>query len=104
MTQAGIPEDSGLDDRVPLALTSDRMRAADRRRLDFASLTVRERFAVLLLDLARSHGRRTENGIELAVPLSKQELAGSIGASREMVQRLLKDLRERKVVITLQRP
>ncbi|NUH38275.1 Crp/Fnr family transcriptional regulator [Streptomyces samsunensis] len=83
-----------------LTLTSDRMRAADRRRLDFASLTVRERFAVLLLDLARSHGRRTDKGIELAVPLSKQELAGSIGASREMVQRLLKELRERQVVMT----
>ncbi|WNE98159.1 Crp/Fnr family transcriptional regulator [Streptomyces luomodiensis] len=83
-----------------LTLTSDRMRAADRRRLDFASLTVRERFAVLLLELARSHGRRTAQGIELAVPLSKQELAGSIGASREMVQRLLKELRERQVVVT----
>ncbi|TXL90360.1 Crp/Fnr family transcriptional regulator [Streptomyces sp. IB2014 016-6] len=83
-----------------LSLTSDRTRAADRRRLEFASLTVRERFAVLLLDLARSHGRRTAEGIELAVPLSKQELAGSIGASREMVQRLLRELREREAVVT----
>jgi CRP-like cAMP-binding protein len=61
---------------------------------------VRERFAILLLDLARTHGRRTDQGIELSVPLSKQELAGSVGASREMVQRLLKDLRERGVVMT----
>ncbi|KUJ69953.1 transcriptional regulator [Streptomyces albus subsp. albus] len=83
-----------------LALTTDRTRAADRRRLEFASLTVRERFAVLLLDLARTHGRRTEEGIEVAVPLSKQELAGSVGASREMVQRLLKELRERRAVAT----
>ncbi|MFD4030205.1 Crp/Fnr family transcriptional regulator [Streptomyces sp. NPDC058637] len=83
-----------------LGLTSDRTRAADRRRLEFASLTVRERFAVLLLDLARTHGVRTEEGIELTVPLSKQELAGSVGASREMVQRLLRDLRARQVVST----
>lgn len=83
-----------------LGLTSDRTRAADRRRLEFASLSVRERFAILLLDLARTHGRRTDQGIELSVPLSKQELAGSVGASREMVQRLLKDLRERGVVMT----
>lgn len=83
-----------------LGLTSDRTRAADRRRLEFASLTVRERFAVLLLDLARTHGVRTQEGIELAVPLSKQELAGSVGASREMVQRLLRDLRARQVVST----
>ncbi|MFJ8035471.1 MULTISPECIES: Crp/Fnr family transcriptional regulator [unclassified Streptomyces] len=83
-----------------LGLTSDRTRAADRRRLEFASLSVRERFATLLLDLARTHGRRTGDGVELAVPLSKQELAGSVGASREAVQRLLKDLREREVVRT----
>ncbi|MFD9884972.1 Crp/Fnr family transcriptional regulator [Streptomyces alboflavus] len=83
-----------------LSLTSDRTRAADRRRLEYASMNVRERFATLLLDLARLHGRRTEEGIELAVPLSKQELAGSVGASREMVQRLLRELRDRKAVTT----
>ena len=63
-------------------------------------MSVRERFAVLLLDLARTHGRRTQEGIELAVPLSKQELAGSVGASREMVQRLLRELREQEAVVT----
>ncbi|MFE2288453.1 Crp/Fnr family transcriptional regulator [Streptomyces sp. NPDC059443] len=83
-----------------LALTSDRTRAADRRRLEFASLSVRERLAVLLLDLAHTHGRRTDGGVELAVPLTKQELAGAVGASREMVQRQLKDLRDRGVVHT----
>ncbi|MFV0134238.1 Crp/Fnr family transcriptional regulator [Streptomyces sp. HMX87] len=83
-----------------LGLTADRTRAADRRRLEFASMNVRQRFAVLLLDLARSHGRRTDDGIELAVPLSKQELAGSVGASREMVQRLLRELREKDAVAT----
>lgn len=63
-------------------------------------MTVRERFAVLLLDLAHTHGGRTDEGIELDIPLSKQELAGAVGASREMVQRLLKDLRERGIVLT----
>ncbi|WP_107091097.1 Crp/Fnr family transcriptional regulator [Streptomyces sp. NRRL WC-3618] len=83
-----------------LGLTADRTRAADRRRLEFASMHVRERFAILLLDLARTHGRRTPEGIELSVPLSKQELAGSVGASREMVQRLLRELREKEAVET----
>ncbi|MGE7386015.1 Crp/Fnr family transcriptional regulator [Streptomyces sp. NPDC004126] len=83
-----------------LALTSDRARAGDQRRLEFASLSVRERLAVLLQDLVRTHGRRTEDGIEITVPLSKQEIAGAVGASREMVQRELKSLRDRGVVIT----
>ncbi len=34
------------------------------------------------------------------MPLSKQELAGSVGASREMVQRLLKELRDKEAVVT----
>ncbi|MCF3137188.1 MULTISPECIES: Crp/Fnr family transcriptional regulator [Streptomyces] len=83
-----------------LGLTSDRMRAADQRRLEFASMNVRERLATLLLDLARTNARYTETGVELLVPLSKQELAGSVGASREMVQRLLKELRDKGVVVT----
>ncbi|MGR4882954.1 Crp/Fnr family transcriptional regulator [Streptomyces sp. LARHCF249] len=83
-----------------LALTSDRTRAADQRRLEFASLSVRERLAVLLLDLSRTHGRPGPTGVELSVPLTKEELAGAVGASREMVQRELRELRERGVVIT----
>ncbi|MFD4755706.1 MULTISPECIES: Crp/Fnr family transcriptional regulator [unclassified Streptomyces] len=83
-----------------LALVSDRTRAADRRRLEFGSLPVRERLAALLLDLARVHGERTPEGIEIRVPLSKQELAGFVGASREMIQRLLRELRDREAVST----
>lgn len=45
-----------------LGLTADRTRAADRRRLEFASMSVRERFAVLLLDPARTHERRNSPG------------------------------------------
>ncbi|WP_405423490.1 Crp/Fnr family transcriptional regulator [Streptomyces erythrochromogenes] len=83
-----------------LALSSDRTRAADRRTLQFASMPVRERLAVLLLDLARIHGKRTTLGWEVAVPLTKQELAGTVSASREMVQRELKSLRDRGVIST----
>ncbi|MEU6662257.1 Crp/Fnr family transcriptional regulator [Streptomyces sp. NPDC046821] len=83
-----------------LGLATDRQRSTDRRRLEWAALTVRERLAVLLLDLVRTHGTRTDEGIELSVPLSQQEFAGSVGASREAVARLLKELRDRQVVVT----
>ncbi|MFD6620072.1 Crp/Fnr family transcriptional regulator, partial [Streptomyces albidoflavus] len=86
-----------------LSLTTDRQRATDRRRLEWAALTVRERLAVLLLELVRSHGRQTEDGVELTVRLSQQEFAGSVGSSREAVARLLKELRDKRVVSTQRR-
>lgn len=83
-----------------LALTTDRTRASDRRRLQFAALNVQERLASVLLELARGHGTRTQEGLHITPPLTQQELAGSIGASREAVARLLKGLRDRGVVHT----
>lgn len=86
-----------------LSLTTDRQRSTDRRRLEWAALTVRERLAVLLLELVRTHGSRTDEGIELTIGLSQQEFAGSVGSSREAVARLLKELRDKQVVATRRR-
>ncbi|WAL97303.1 Crp/Fnr family transcriptional regulator [Streptomyces sp. Je 1-369] len=86
-----------------LGLATDRQRSTDRRRLEWAALAVRERLAVLLLDLMRTHGTRTDEGIALTIPLSQQEFAGSVGASREAVARLLKELRTRQIVVTSRR-
>ncbi|EPD55451.1 Crp/Fnr family transcriptional regulator [Streptomyces sp. HGB0020] len=86
-----------------LGLATDRQRSTDRRRLEWAALTVRERLAVLLLELVRTHGKRTDEGIELTIDLSQQELAGSVGSSREAIARLLRELRGRGVVVTRRR-
>ncbi|MEV2230852.1 Crp/Fnr family transcriptional regulator [Streptomyces phaeochromogenes] len=86
-----------------LGLATDRQRSTDRRRLEWAALSVRERLAVLLLELVRTHGSRTDEGIELTIGLSQQEFAGSVGSSREAVARLLKELRTRQVVATRRR-
>ncbi|MEY9837214.1 Crp/Fnr family transcriptional regulator [Streptacidiphilus sp. EB103A] len=86
-----------------LSLTVDRLRSGDQRRLEFGALTVSERLSGLLLELARAHGITTDEGIVVAVPLSQQELAGSVGASREAVTRLLRVLRERGVIATNRR-
>ncbi|MFF8907133.1 Crp/Fnr family transcriptional regulator [Streptomyces olivaceoviridis] len=86
-----------------LSLTTDRQRSTDRHRLRWAALTVRERLAALLLELLRSHGTRTDEGIELTIGLSQQEFAGSVGSSREAVARLLKELRTREVLVTRRR-
>jgi CRP-like cAMP-binding protein len=86
--------------RQLLALTTDRMRSSDRMRLEHAANTVRERLARLLLELADVHGHRTEDGLVIRVPLTQQELAGSVGSSREAVTRLLKDFRAEGLILT----
>ncbi|MER5641663.1 Crp/Fnr family transcriptional regulator [Kitasatospora sp. NPDC002227] len=86
-----------------LALVSDRIRDSDRRRVQFAALNVQERLALLLLELIRSHGQETAEGVHLNPGLTQSELAGSVGASREAVARLLKGLRDRGIVRTERR-
>ncbi|GGV79652.1 Crp/Fnr family transcriptional regulator [Streptomyces griseoloalbus] len=86
--------------RKLLALTADRTRDSDRRRVQFAALTVQERLALLLLELIHTHGEESEDGVQLTAGLTQSELAGSVGASREAVARLLKQLRERGIVRT----
>lgn len=49
--------------------------------------TVRHRLASFLLRLAHAEGRRTPNGVEVALPISNQELASQIGTVRELVSR-----------------
>jgi CRP-like cAMP-binding protein len=86
--------------RQLLALTTDRMRSSDRMRLEHAASTVRQRLARLLLELADVHGHRTDDGLLIRVPLTQQELAGSVGCTREAVTRLLKDFRAEGLVLT----
>jgi CRP-like cAMP-binding protein len=58
---------------------------------DLAFLDLPGRLAKKLLDLAESHGEPTDGGkgIEISVPLTQEELAGMIGATRPSVNKVL---------------
>lgn len=67
---------------------ASRLRLADRKIESLALLDVYGRVARLLLDQSEeSEGRRVINR-----PMTKQDIAKMIGASREMVSRVMKDL------------
>jgi len=51
--------------------------------------TVRHRLASFLLRLARTEGKRTADGVEVALPVTNQELASQIGTVRELISRNL---------------
>jgi len=60
--------------------------------------TVRQRFAALLLRLARSKGESTARGVEFTLPATNQELASQLGTVRELVSRNLSSLQAAGVV------
>lgn len=83
-----------------LTVLSARLRDADKKRIEFGSLDTTGRVAMRLLELADRFGKATEDGVNIAISLSQQDLAGWTGSSREAVSKALQGLRTRKIVRT----
>jgi CRP-like cAMP-binding protein len=85
-----LPENSSLSYAIMRGLVQ-RLRNADRQIESLALLDVYGRVARALLDMSVE-----ENGQQLIrQKVSRQDLAKVVGASREMVSRVMKDLEER---------
>ena len=81
--------------QVPLKVL--RVVGARLRRLvgiieELSFTTVRHRLATYLLRLGQRFGKRTADGVEIALPITNQELAAHIGTVRELVSRNLSRL------------
>jgi CRP-like cAMP-binding protein len=79
-------------------LMSQRIEEILTRVEDLSLLRVEQRFARLLLRLARTLGRPTPQGTVLEVPLSGQDLAEMAGTTQYTVSRLLADWRRLDIV------
>jgi CRP/FNR family cyclic AMP-dependent transcriptional regulator len=77
-----------------------KLRDADRTRVEFGVLDTDVRAARRLVELAAEHGRETGDGVTITLPLTQQELAGWILASRESVSKALHDMRVRGMIRT----
>ena len=90
-----LPENSSLSYAIMRGLVQ-RLRSADRQIESLALLDVYGRVARTLLEMAETDGdqRIIRNKV------SRQDLAKIVGASREMVSRVMKDLEERGMVQT----
>jgi CRP/FNR family cyclic AMP-dependent transcriptional regulator len=81
-----------------------RRRRIERRLKSLLFRSNRDRLIHLLLDLAAQYGQEAEDGILLSIPLSHQDLASIIGATRETVTTLLGELQlERFIKVARQR-
>lgn len=93
----------GRASTVLLRTLSLRLRDADRQRVELGSFDATSRVCSRLVELAVLHGRPTDTGIEITLPLSQEELAAWTGSSREAVAKVLRRLRERGLVETRRR-
>lgn len=90
-----LPENSSLSYAIMRGLVQ-RLRNADRQIESLALLDVYGRVARTLLDMAED-----DNEVKIIRgKVSRQDLAKVVGASREMVSRVMKDLEERKIIET----
>lgn len=84
-------------------MIAERWRDADAMLRQRMGTSGAQRLAGLLLDLARRHGSETGSVIEIALPLSQEELASLAGTSRATVARALSNWRQRGLIRTGQR-
>jgi CRP/FNR family transcriptional regulator, cyclic AMP receptor protein len=90
-----LPENSSLSYAIMHGLVQ-RLRNADRQIESLALLDVYGRVARSLLDMSED-----DNGVKMIRgKVSRQDLAKVVGASREMVSRVMKDLEERGIIET----
>jgi CRP/FNR family transcriptional regulator, cyclic AMP receptor protein len=83
-----------------LRIVARRLRYADAQQAQFATHDVVGRLAHRLMELSERFGTPGEDGIEITMPLSQEELAGWVGASREAVSKAFHLLRSLQIVET----
>lgn len=85
-----------------LKMLVERLREADRQRVEFGSLDVAHRVARLLVGLAESGSGTSDGdgGTDIGIRLTQEELAGMVSASRESLARALGALRKQDLIRT----
>ena len=91
-----LPENSSMAYAVMRGLVQ-RLRHADRKIESLALMDVYGRVARALLEFATETG---DGEMLIREKISRQDIAKMVGASREMVSRVMKDLEERHLIET----
>jgi CRP/FNR family transcriptional regulator, cyclic AMP receptor protein len=91
-----LPENSSMAYTIMKGLVQ-RLRAADRKIESLALMDVYGRVARALLEFATTD---RDGNLSIRERISRQDIAKMVGASREMVSRVMKDLEERGFVET----
>ncbi|MCA9973011.1 MAG: Crp/Fnr family transcriptional regulator [Anaerolineales bacterium] len=78
---------------------SMRVRYNTRQMDSLASLGIPQRLARKLMELAQDYGRATQDGVCLDLTLTQADLASLVGATRESVNKCLRQFRDRRWIL-----
>src|SRR5262245_58762076 len=97
-----------MDRRPDVALSVTKLVGFRRRRVEnrlrnLLFRSTRDRVLALLVELLQTYGRQAGTAWELELPLTHQELAGLVGATRETVTLTLSQLQAERLVVLRRR-
>ena len=79
---------------VLIDVISRRFRDANRKRIQFAALDTVGRIAARLVELCERYGDRVEDGIQIRLPITQEDLGGWTASSRAAVASALRTMRD----------
>ncbi len=85
-----------------MQVLSQRVRYNTQQIDGFASLTITQRLARKLLELAHDYGRVEDDGVFIDMQITQTTLAGMLGATRERINRCLSEFRKSEWISTRQ--
>ncbi len=93
-----IPNNPGTAIKALRKLSQQTFLAQERIK-NLSCKSMRERFAMFLINLADQHGKMTDKGLEIMLKLSREELAASVGSVQETVIRLISAFKAEGVLV-----
>ena len=96
----GLMRESTALDHAVVTLLGLRLRMYRTRVPEILHQSALARVANTLVHLARQHGVKDADGVVIALRLSQRDIGNLVGLTRETVNFILKDLRERNLIET----
>ncbi len=93
-----LRSNSDVSMRVAKHLSMELHEAWYQARMVALAPHTQAKLAQFLIDQTERHGQATADGVRITLNMTHEEIAKTIGASRETVSRILKDLRNRGVI------
>ncbi|MBB5047428.1 CRP-like cAMP-binding protein [Rhodopseudomonas rhenobacensis] len=81
-----------------LRTVGTRLQESHTRVVEMSTQQVEQRIAHALLRLAKQSGRKVDNGVEIAFPISRQDIAQMTGSTLHTVSRLLSSWESRGLI------